>query len=424
MHIGSVISVLKELLNQHPLLIAFDILAAMAALGCVWMLMRETVLFRGYRSLKGVAKSMAYALDGSTFRDGEDLVINGFYRGVPTVARFSFAENTPEVDLWMKVGSALTMWVTHKSVKLQEGRMRVPTRDSWFDDRFVIRTDNPNDAVAFLTDDRAFGELKKLCCSPGTAIALSKDSLELSELTIPVPNTFKHLMAHLESMAEMAVRVGALSVLKSKTKIYRPDRYLIARAALVALVLAGVAELYSAATNYGKTDDLVAAAGANTGDQLTTDELRIPGREQWRVATADDFDPMTVSWMREHGTYATGRMHAMFNGAGQPSGTGYIFVRKNANAGVPWRVVLMTKEKRVYDTTIPGLAAAVVIPRNSVVAASSQNPNPDVPEPAPDGDGLMVISHQGDANIATILYLSDGKLATKISTDYLGLLTR
>src|SRR6266704_4316201 len=104
-----IVAFIKDALNQHPLLIAFDVLAVVAAFGCLVVLVREAMLFRGYRSLKRVAKAIASGLRGTTFRDGDDLVINGFYRGVPAVVRFSFAENTPEVNLWMKVSSTLNL---------------------------------------------------------------------------------------------------------------------------------------------------------------------------------------------------------------------------------------------------------------------------------------------------------------------------
>jgi hypothetical protein len=111
----------------------------------------------------------------------------------------------------MKVSSSLNLYAVHKSSKSTEGRVRVPTRDAWFDERFTVRTDSPNDALAFLADEKALGELKKLCCSPGTSVALTKESLELSELTVPLPDTLKHLIAHLDSLAVMAVQVGAIA---------------------------------------------------------------------------------------------------------------------------------------------------------------------------------------------------------------------
>ena len=405
----------KGLINQHPLLIAFDILTLVAVLGCLWMLMREAVLFRGYRNLRKVAKAMAYALNGSTFRDGTDLVINGFYRGVPTVVRFSFAENTPEVNVWMKVASALTLFASHKSAKLAEGRARVLTRNAWFDERFVLRTDNPDDLAALLTDDRAFKELKNLCCSPGTAVALGRDSLEISEQTVPTPNTFKHLMAHLDSMAEMAVRIGALSNLKHRTKIYVPDRYLIARAALLLLIVAAGFELYSAIDHYGNSQQTAYAGSGNT-DLISEEETQIPGRLAWRLATAADFDPGLVAWMRDHGMEPNGRIHGQFNGTDQSRGTGYVYVQREGSPATQWRIVIMANKKRVYDASFSGLQAVMLAQKDAIARQTSSEP--DSQPGAPDGDGLVLVHKEGEATNAIVLYLSSGKVESQKVSDY------
>jgi hypothetical protein len=419
-------AILRDMMNQHPLLIVFDILALMTAAGCFVVLVREAVLFRGYRSLKRITKSLRATLRGSIFRDGADLVISGFYRGVPAVVRFSFAENTPEVNIWMKVTSALNLFISHRSSKSAEGRMRIPTKDARFDERFSIRSDNPNDALALLTDDRAFEELKKLCCSPGTSIALSRESLELSELTIPHPNTLKHLLAHMNSLAEMATRVGALSILtKSRTKIYVPDRYLVARAALVVLLLAGGLELYSAVRRYSREQAPQVETGASPVVSAISpeDQLLIPGVDAWRLATPDDFDPETVTWMREQGKNATGRLVGSFSGAGQPSGTGYVLVPAQAGQKKSWRVVMLTQGHSVLDGAYAGVLAAVLVPKANIENANWQPSDKAVASP-PDGDGIMVIRREGDATTATICYMSNGRLQSRMPADYLGVALR
>jgi hypothetical protein len=423
MQIGGV---LQHILSQHPLLIVFDILALVAAAGCIWVLMRETVLFRGYRSLKRVAKGIAHTIGGSTFRDGEDLVISGFYRGVPTVVRFSFSENTPEVHIWMKVASALTLFVSHKSSRLAEGRMRVPTRDSWFDDRFTIRTDNPNDAVALLADDRAFAEVKRLCCSPGTAFVLNKDSLEMSESTTPIPDTFDHLMRHMDSMGELAVRVGALSNLKAKAKIYVPDRFLIARAALVLLVIGGMIEVYTSVAAYSTHTDAAALAaqpGTDTGD-LAAVPVGLPGLSNWRFANANDFDTTTAEWMRQHGKTPTGRLVGDFSGQG--TDMGYALVHQGQGGDpMAWRVAMTSQGKAVLDATYDQVLGVMLIPKQALTSIewiSRGNVNP--PQAPADGDGLMLIRREGDANIATIYYLSGGTLQSGTPSDYLSVASR
>jgi hypothetical protein len=414
---------LRDMLAQHPLLIVFDILALMTAAGCFVVLVREAVLFRGYRSLKRITKSLRAILRGSVFRDGTDLVISGFYQGIPTVVRFSFAENTPEMNLWMKIASGLNLFISHKSSKATDGRVRIPTRDAWFDERFTIRTDNPNDALALLSDSRAFSELKKLCCSPGTSLALGRESLELSELTIPQPNTLKHLTGHMDSLAETAVRVGAISNLdSSRNKIYVPDRYLLARAALVMLAIAGSLEVYSAVHRYA-----LSSAAPSYGDSATKmspvleeDQQLIPGFDAWRLASPEDFDPSTVTWMREHGNDVNGRIIGYFGGSDQPAGRGFFLVPNDPARHGDFRFVLLEEGHAVIDGGYSKVQAAILVPKVKLASVVWQSADKNAPVP-PDGDGVMMIYRSGDTNSATIFFLSDGKPQMKIPADYLSL---
>ncbi|HEY3928422.1 MAG TPA: hypothetical protein VGL89_08610 [Candidatus Koribacter sp.] len=408
--------VFKQLLNQHPLLIVFDILAVVTAIGCVLVLVREAILFRGYRSLKSGAKGIAKELGGTIFRDGADLVVNGFYRGIPAVLRFSFAEHTPEVVLWMKMASALNLYVTHKSAKSTEGRTRVPTRDAWFDDRFVIRTDNPNDAMALLTDDRAFGELKKLCCSPHTVVALSKGSLEMSEQSLPQPDPFKHLLNHMGSLAEIAVRVGAISNLpKSKNKIYVPDRYIVARVALVLLVIGGGVEVVSAVRHYGSegtaaTSDPVASTTTLSQSEL----LNLPSSNDWRLATANDFDSSTVEWLDRSGKHVSARFSVNAEGR-EVVGVGYALVSKDPSQQDTWRVALISQGRDIFDGKFKNILAVIPLKQESLQGIAWAAPPGSTQS---DGDGFMIIRRDGDTNVAQIYYLSAGKLVSGVPTNY------
>jgi hypothetical protein len=414
---------LRDMLAQHPLLIVFDILALMTAAGCLVLLVREAMLFRGYRSLKRLTKALRAALRGSVFRDGSDLVISGFYRGIPTVVRFSFAENTPEMNLWMKIASGLNLFVSHKSSKLTDGRVRIPTRDSWFDERFVIRTDNPNDAIALLSDNRAFAELKKLCCSPGTTLALGRESLELSEQTIPQPNTLKHLTDHMESLAETAVRVGAISNLDpSRNKIYVPDRYLLARAALIVLAIAGALEVYSAIHRYALSSQAPSYGEGATRMSLIPDEDQqlIPGVDAWHLAGPEDFDPATVTWMREHGDEVNGRLIGYFDGHDHPAGRGYFLVPNDPARHGDFRFVLLREGHASIDGGYSRVQAAILVPKTKLSTVVWQAGDKNAPVP-PDGDGVMMIYRPGDVSTATIFFLSDGKPQMKTPVDYLSL---
>jgi hypothetical protein len=378
---------IKDVLtHQHPLLVVFDIIALVIAAGSAVVLVRETILFRGYRSLKSVAKSISSTLRGSTFRDGNDLVISGFFRGIPAVIRFSTAENMPEVHVWMKISSAMNLFLSHKSSKLTDGRVRIPTRDAWFNDRFTIRTDFPSEAVALLADDKAVQEFKNLCCSPGTSIALTRDSLELSELTVP-QDTIHHLEAHLESLAETAVRVGAISALGAEPpKIYVPDRYIVARVALVVLAIAGMIEVYSSIGRYtDRRGGRVIAAAAAPDPISATDEQLLPGLNPWRLANPEDFEQTAVATMHDHGEEASGQIAGSFNGPEQGPGTGYVFTPKDPHHQTQKRVAIIADGHAVLDAVYDNVSAVVLVTKSRIPStASADGKRQSAP---PDGDG-------------------------------------
>jgi hypothetical protein len=409
---------IQELLTRNPILLAFDIIALVAAVGCVVVLAREVMLYRGYRHMKGVARGIVRATQGKIFRDGSDLVINGFFRGIPTVVRFSVSDHSPDVHLWMRVSSQFNFYVFHNSVQRLEGRFRVPTADTWFDQRFTLRSDNKDAMVAFLADRRAVEELKELTCSPSTSIALDSKSLELSEEQTP-PNTLKHLLKHLDTLGNIANRVGALSQTK-KAKIYLPDRYVLARVALALLVTGGLIEVGIAARAY-RTE----SASANTGNAAAAvlvssdDELQMPSISEWRLATEADYDPETVAWFREHGHEVAGRFDGGFGLPTDEPTTAYVFVRMKDGPKGPWRVAVFSKHHTLVDVSFQQVVMAVRVP-HPVLRGTDWQP-PDWPVGAPDGDGLMIVRRVNDAKTATVFTLSDGKMQFQVPGSVWGL---
>ena len=397
----------------------FDIVAIMAAVGCLIVLVRESMLFRGFRHAKPVARGLARATQGTVFRDGSDLVINGFYRGIPTVIRFSLSDTSPDVNLWMRVSSRFNLYVFHNSVQRLDGRFRVPTTDAWFDQRFTLRTDNKDAILAFLADRRATEELKELACSPSTSVALDSTSLELSEESTP-PDTLKHLKKHLDSLANIAIRVGVLSQSARKAKIYLPDRYLVARVALGLLVIVGLVEVGITAMAYRNEDAARRAAKpVPTVVVSPDDEFQMPSLNDWRLATQADFDQETVTWFREHGHEIAGRFDG---GLGTPEDeptTAYVFVRTKEGAQGPWRVAVLSKHHSLVDLSFQQVLLAVRVPHS--VLRSGEWQTSQWPVGPPDGDGLMIVRRVGDTKTATVFTVSDGKIQYQVPSSPWGL---
>jgi hypothetical protein len=267
--------------------------------------------------------------------------------------------------------------------------------------------------------------MKRLCCSPGTAVALTKDSLEISELTIPMPDPYTHLMAHMDSMGEMAMRVGALSNFRAKVKIYVPDRFVIARAALVLLIIGGIIEVYTSATHYGSNDDAAAIAAQAGGNPTASAAASgLPGADNWRYANAADFDITTAEWMRQHGKTPTGRLAGDF--AGQGASMAYALVHQGQDGNSSdWRVALTKQGKPILDAIYSRVLGVMLIPKGALSGVEwVTTENGRTPQSPADGDGIMLIRRDGDANVATIYFLSGGKVQSGIPSDYLRVASR
>jgi hypothetical protein len=405
---------LRELLTRHPFLIVFDIAALATAVGFVLVLIREVALFRGYREIKRVAKGIATKVQGSIFRDSADLVINGSYRGIPVVVRFSTAENTPDINLWMRVDSQFNLFVAHSSAQVTEGRVRVLTGDRWFDERFTVRTDNRDAVMAFLSDPSTVADLKQLCCSPGTFTVLGKESLELSESTTPQVDTLQHLVAHLETLARCAIRVGTLSNPGAASrKAYLPDRSVVARVGLGLLALAAIVEVATAVHSYHADELAVTSSSAPQPSVVVSpaDIVQLPASAEWRLAEPSDFDATMSAWFAEHKQPAKSRFDGGFTAAGPSASTAYVFVRAKQPTSDMWRIVMFSQHRIVLDVAMSDVLAVVRVPK-AVLETLEWQEGQISPEPS-DGDGLMVVRKVGDDREGVIFTLSGGKAQSR-----------
>lgn len=408
---------LKELLSQHPLLIVIDVVGLVLAAGLFAVLLREAALFRGYRRVRRVAQGLAARVRGKIFRDGSDLVIHGFYIGYPVVIRFSNSESTPDLHLWMKVASRFNLFVTHNSVRATEGRWRIPSGDTWFDERFSLRSDQRDATVAFLANKAAVDELKRMCCSPTTMVALNAESIELAEGVMPQPDTLKHVIAHLESLGSTAKRVGALSRIKNpKNPIYVPHKFVLARAALVLLVCAGIVEVGTALHGYRAHEEDGSASAANSAEEIISplDESQLPAIEQWRLATPADFDANTVTLLENRGQQVKGRYDEGFSDAGAGFDTAYVLVRQKEDRTHTARVILVSQHHVVLDLAFPEVVA-VARASNAALRRVEWEPTESAPGPS-DGDGLMLIRRVKGSLVATVFDCTGGKARSRTAS--------
>jgi len=89
----------------NPIFTVVGIIGAVALLGYIISYFRASVNFSGYQEVAGDAQSVARAMKAEIFRDGDDLVISGNYGKLPAIVRFSYADNTPGLNISMKAPS-------------------------------------------------------------------------------------------------------------------------------------------------------------------------------------------------------------------------------------------------------------------------------------------------------------------------------
>src|SRR4051812_231562 len=133
-------------MNLTPLFIVAGIVFCGSVVGVGISYWREVTVFCSFEGYGPDAQTLASRLKVEVFRDGLDLVISGNLGRLPTVIRFSHADNTPGLNVRMRAPATFTMSVVPKGGKATEGRVLLRTSDDGFDARFVTRTDQPTQA--------------------------------------------------------------------------------------------------------------------------------------------------------------------------------------------------------------------------------------------------------------------------------------
>ncbi|MCI0352861.1 MAG: hypothetical protein L0Z53_25855 [Acidobacteriales bacterium] len=405
-------------MNSNPVVTAMAIIVGVSVVGLIITYWRRTHLYRGYEEYSSDAQALASRLKADVFRDGIDLVMSGNYGKLPTVIRFSYADNTPGFNVKMRAPATFTMAIAPKGAKSPEGRVQMRTPDEMFDTRFVTRTNDPMQARVFIASKAAFAQIQKLCCSAQTFLTVTSGVVELSELTVPTPYAAKHIQNHLDSMAALAVSLqqmpGADAI---KITPAKKEYSTIIRAALAVGVLTAIVAVASAMYDRGGS---AAANGPNellekmpTGVTPAEAQL-LGGLFDFRVAREADFDADAVAWARAYvGREISGRISASFTGDGTPE-TAYVLVReRGAHAGNK-RVAVLAGGNVAYDAGYPELAIAGIVPRANFSGIQWVGS-----PPPPDGDGLLLVRKRVDVRSATVIYLSKGRLETAVPTSYL-----
>jgi hypothetical protein len=395
--------------SVSPLALSFLAVILLAILGAVVALVRSRATFAGYRDIEPDARQVARALKGEIFRDASDVVVSGNHGGLPTIVRFSRAENTPGLNLRMEAPATFSLSVVPRGEQAGDGRIPLRTGDEAFDVRYTVRVSDPTQGRMFLGGKPAMAALQKLCTSGATFLNISSGSVEYSELAFPAIPAARRITAIISAMGELA---ASLKLMPGAHLIaiqpIRRGSSLGARLAIAAGVLAALAGLLFVGQNLQANPELPKITGEPRPEGVNAvDAPHIANLRGWRLASDADFDGNACGWLRSTGARVSGRIPADFGG-----GRDVAYILADLNGGR--RVVLLIGGENRYDSQFPYLALATRIPRSSFAATQWLGRQ----TPQPDGDGLLLVRAPNEPASGLVLYTEGRRIMSAVPLDY------
>lgn len=401
--------------SLSPIAISLIVIIVLTLVGLVLAHLRDRGTYAGYEEIAGEARQVSRTLKGELFRDGTDLVVSGNYLGMPTIVRFSYAENTPGMNIRMSAPATFTLSVVPKGAQATEGRVLVRTSDDMFDAKFTSRSDHPNQAKIFLGGKTATASLKKLCCSQKTFFTMTTGSIELSELVIPSPYTAHHITDHIEFMRRLANSAAEMPGAHTVTiKKIEKERAIVGRIAIGVGVLAAIIVVVGATRQMGSSANAGPVdAGSTTVSHgiLPIDAPLIAHPDEFRAATVDDLDPVGISWLRQSGEPPAGRIPGNYSGQNSPRDVAYLLLKPDGTR----RVVLLARGENIFDSEYKAVSFIARVPRDRIARIPWSNAKFSA---TPDGDGLLIVRDAQDAASAQLIFLSSGTMMSGSPRNY------
>jgi hypothetical protein len=383
-------------MNEH-VQIGLGIAAVITLIGVGISFFRKSAVLRGYQDYQADINRIVSALRAELFRDGGDLVITGNYKQSPIQIRFSYAENTPGLNVRMQAPVSFTFSVVPKGERATEGRVLVRTGDDLFDARFAARTDHPTQAKMLVGSKSMRTHMEKLCCSSKTFLTMTKGSMELSELVIPSPSTARHVLDHVESMGVLAKMVESIPGAESvKIKPYEREksapvfRIALAVGAICTLLAVFILKPTAAQPTFG---DLGSnpnyAPGVNSVDAMLIRDIK-----PWRAATTEDFDPAVRGTLRG-AEGLSGRIPIDLDGDDKDDVVYWLLDADNRS-----RVVFLRNGNNIYDTLYTNLAGVGRVPQGSIAGIEWKQR----PTAQPEGDALLLVMRSDNGYSGLVVF--------------------
>ncbi len=187
-------------------------------------------------------------------------------------------------------------------------------------------------------------------------------------------------------------------ILENWSALRRPVIVLVASAVLLTLWIA----------MRGSGDADSAAKNALPAGVAPEDARRIPRIERTRLATAVDFDPDAISWLRSLDQQPTGKISGFYSGSKKSSA--YILVGKDNER----RVVILAGGQLQYNAEYPRVAIAACVP----MELARKIKWADAVPPESDGDGLLLVRAADAPASGVVLFLRGSQVLSASPVDY------
>lgn len=394
----------------------FLLALAIPLLGYIVEVLLGKFRLRGYGQIARDVRLLGTAIHGKADRDGEDVVLRGKAHSWPVSVRFSKSELKPGVNIKMSVPSNITLYCVPRN-QSELGRVPLHSADPRFDARFRISSNHPLEArVIFISNEV---EIKKLCSSASTLLALENRTLELSEMVFPEDNVYQHVLGQIEGMAKIADATAQMPdavIPKAGSGLLRQwNWFRAAYVTLPILLILSILVLNRTEAPIAPTTPAVDPVG------ISHDEAaHIPDIQPWRLAQPQDFEPAALSWLQQKGARLAGRIPVSFNNSAT-GGVAYVLKRIDGADGRSARLVMLVDGQMRLDLALPQLAIVARVPLDAIESIPWTG---RAPVGQADSDGILVVRSLEGPDTATVFFFSGLRLLSGKPKDYSSLSVR
>ena len=394
---------------EHPMMIAGLVVAVMAVAGIVAAVLREMRLFDDFRDIAPGVKTIANELRADVFRDFEDLVVSGLYKGIPTVIRFTKREHSPPMGLYVRIPSACQFSIVPKRLA-GNAQPAVSLKGRRLQSDFLAKAANAGALESLLERDRNVRLLDALCCSKSTILEVNTGRLELLEMEMP-EELSRHVSEHLETIHEFSEVISEMPG-ASEVKVVplvRQGSSLTLRLAVAACVVVMAISVIATTREHGIALVKAVSESAPINGVPADDANVIDDMGRWRTVQPRELDGKFAEWLRDAGEQPASRVEFRPVTDGLSRGVAYLLAREDGAR----RLVVLIDHKPIYDAAFSRLDGIALVPTTSFPKLKW-----GAPAQKPTGDAILIVRDASDPHSAELLFFPNGTLFSGVPKDY------